>query len=80
MDSQYLRIMQAHSQYHYEIQGENLSNWKPEGTIKKKDLQHQGLQNLDYHITDYKITMHKMFKLVKKNEQIQSLLKTTRWI
>lgn len=57
--------------------GKTYHNWKPEGTIKKKTLHHQGLQNLDYHITDYKITMHKMFKLVKKKkkEQIQSLLK-----
>lgn len=48
--------------------GKTYHNWKPEGTIKKKGLQHQRLQNLDYHITDYKITMHKMFKLVKKKK------------
>ena len=28
-----------------------------------------GFQNLDYHVTDYKITMHKMFKLVKKKKK-----------
>lgn len=49
--------------------GKTYHNWKPEGTIKKKTLHHQGLQNLDYHITDYKITMHKMFKLVKKKKK-----------
>lgn len=49
--------------------GKTYHNWKPEGTIKKKTLHHQGFQNLDYHITDYKITMHKMFKLVKKKKR-----------
>ena len=66
MDSQYLRITQTQSISLWNTRGKPITIESQKELLKKNDLQNQRLQNLGYHITDYKITMHKMFKLVKK--------------